>query len=134
MKYIDLRLPSGTLWAENNEPGYYNFYNAISKFRNQLPTLEQYKELREFTLHKFDNKQKGMWFLGRSGNELFLPAAGFVYKNSLYHAGVYGRYLSTTTNDLNYTYHHLLFDCENLYLCNYCPCDYMFAIRLIKNL
>lgn len=44
--YVDLGLPSGTLWKSYNEPGgLYSYDEAIAKFGNQLPTYEQFAEL-----------------------------------------------------------------------------------------
>ena len=48
-KYIDLGLPSGTLWKESNEGGdyaYYTFDEAIIKFGNKLPTKQQLEDLQ----------------------------------------------------------------------------------------
>lgn len=43
--YVDLGLPSGTLWKSSNEFGYYNFNDAVNRFGNQLPTSSQFDEL-----------------------------------------------------------------------------------------
>lgn len=32
--YVDLGLPSGTLWKNSNEFGYYNFNDAVNRFGN----------------------------------------------------------------------------------------------------
>lgn len=39
--YIDLGLPSGTLWKKTAEQGYYTYEEALSKFQDHLPTKEQ---------------------------------------------------------------------------------------------
>ena len=47
--YVDLGLPSGTLWRNSNEGGDYARYTydeAISRFGNKLPTKQQLEELK----------------------------------------------------------------------------------------
>ena len=43
--YIDLGLPSGTLWKCENEAGLYENVDAVAKFGDNLPTKDQYEEL-----------------------------------------------------------------------------------------
>lgn len=43
--YVDLGLPSGTLWKDVNENYKWTYSDAIDRFGNQLPTKEQYEEL-----------------------------------------------------------------------------------------
>ncbi len=38
-EYIDLGLPSGTLWATENEEGYFTFDEAVEKYGDSLPKL-----------------------------------------------------------------------------------------------
>ena len=39
--YVDLGLPSGTLWKDKNEEGgFYTYDQAVSKFGNKLPTKD----------------------------------------------------------------------------------------------
>ena len=40
MEYIDLGLPSGTLWADCNEEGFYYFDEAVEKYGYRLPTYD----------------------------------------------------------------------------------------------
>jgi len=44
-KYVDLGLSSGVYWCSEDEPGMYNYDEAVSKFGDNLPSVEQYKEL-----------------------------------------------------------------------------------------
>ncbi|MBO4645295.1 MAG: hypothetical protein J5642_02135 [Bacteroidales bacterium] len=48
--YIDLGLPSGTLWCNQNEEGLYTHDDAVIRFGDALPTTEQWKELRNSCL------------------------------------------------------------------------------------
>lgn len=43
--YVDLGLPSGTMWKATNEPGQYMFLTAQNQFGDNLPSREQCKEL-----------------------------------------------------------------------------------------
>ena len=43
--WVDLGLPSGTLWKDTNEEGFYTFSKAVDKFGSSLPTKQQFDEL-----------------------------------------------------------------------------------------
>lgn len=45
--YVDLGLPSGTWWKENNEDECYQLIDAVKKYGKSLPTKEQFLELFE---------------------------------------------------------------------------------------
>lgn len=73
--WVDLGLPSGTLWKDKNEVGgFYTYDYAVSKFGNKLPTKEQLEELK--------NKCRWIWngngykVVGPNGKSIVLPAAG----------------------------------------------------------
>ena len=44
-QYVDLGLPSGTLWKKWNEDNLYEYQDAIKQFGNQIPTKKQWEEL-----------------------------------------------------------------------------------------
>ena len=76
-KYIDVGLPSGTLWKESNEGGdyaYYTFDEAINKFGNKLPTKQQLEELISKCTWRWTGS--GYKVIGPNGNSIYLPAAG----------------------------------------------------------
>ena len=157
-EYVDLGLPSGTLWAtcnigatkpeeygdyyawgETSTKNTYNWstykycnsgYDDFTKYCNNsdfgnngftdnltelqrgddpatanwgngwcTPTKEQWKELLENTTNKWttQNGVKGRLFTSKkNGKSLFLPAAGYRYGSSLYYAGSYGYYWSSS--------------------------------------
>lgn len=80
--YVDLGLPSGTLWKNQNETNpndsydFYTYDEAVQQFGDQLPTKEQFKELKENCTYVWDESARGCWFYGPNGNRIFLPAAG----------------------------------------------------------
>ena len=75
--YVDLGLPSGTLWKKTNEGGdnaRYTNSEAVSQFGNRLPTKQQLLELYNECEWIWDGN--GCKVIGPSGNFIWLPAAG----------------------------------------------------------
>ena len=73
--YVDLGLPSGTLWKANNEKSIYYTYNeAASQFGDNLPTLAHFEELKTFCTWTWTNK--GYLVKGSNGNSIILYATG----------------------------------------------------------
>ena len=99
--YVDLGLPSGTLWKNANEGGdyvRYSYNEAVRRFGNKLPTKEQLVELK--------NKCTWTWIghgckvTGPSGNHIMLPAAGTNWCDGyVVNVGTYGLYWSSTPCD-----------------------------------
>ena len=89
-KYIDLGLPSGTLWADKNFGADNEFSGANAqqwqniKFEDTsaFPSSDDFQELMDNTDHKFVTNYKksgasGMVFKSKvNENEIFLPACG----------------------------------------------------------
>ena len=74
-EYVDLGLPSGTLWKDKNEDGgFYTYEEAVAKFGNNLPTKEQLEELKDFCRWSWTGN--GYRVEGPSEESIFLPAAG----------------------------------------------------------
>ncbi len=73
--YVDLGLPSGTLWRNNNEPGYTTHEYAISRYEDKLPTIEQFNELLEEC--QWIWTENGYLITGPNGNSIFLHASGW---------------------------------------------------------
>lgn len=96
--YVDLGLPSGTLWKNQNEGGdnaRYTYDYAMDKFGNKLPTKQQLEELK--------NKCTWTWIgngykvIGPNGKSITLPAAGYRYCiGDVYGVGSFGSYWSST--------------------------------------
>jgi hypothetical protein len=104
-QYIDLGLPSGTLWATCNvganspeEDGdYYSFHEA-QDLDCTLPTIEQVKELIDCCspVGAQQNGMNGYLFTGPNGNSIFMPAAGYYFEEHYYDKGSLGCYWSHT--------------------------------------
>jgi len=74
--YVDLGLPSGTLWKEQNEiDGFCTYEQAMALFGNDLPTKEQLEEL--IISCKWTWTGSGYMVEGPSGESITLPAAGY---------------------------------------------------------
>lgn len=76
--YVDLGLPSGTLWKSANEVGHYDYNDAVKKFGNNLPTREQWEELKEHCWWVWNEEDETTAaVVGENGNFILLPAEGF---------------------------------------------------------
>ena len=110
-EFVDLGLPSGTLWATCNvdasKPEDYGDYfswdegkTAAAKWGNgwSVPSMEQWKELKENTKSTWTTRNgvKGRLYTASNGNSLFLPAAGYRWGDGLYYAGGDGNYWSSS--------------------------------------
>ena len=95
-EYVDLGLPSGTLWKDKNEDGgFYRYDEAISKYGSALPTKEQFEELKYSCQWIWTGN--GYKVIGPSGKSIFLPAEGYRKLNGeVIEVGEGGNYWSST--------------------------------------
>ena len=104
--YIDLGLPSGTLWKNTNEEGYYTFNQAKQRFGNNVPTKEQWEELIkncswQWSGWNYDG-DRGYYVKGRNGASIFLPSNGCEVAKEGYHLTLFRRvgfYWSSTISE-----------------------------------
>ena len=97
-EWVDLALPSGTLWYGKNADGlFYNFDEAMGHFGINMPTKEQFDELINNCTCTWTGE--GYHIEGRNGNSIFLPAAGY-RSNALLDVGDFGIYWSSTHLEL----------------------------------
>lgn len=72
MRYVDLGLPSGILWAEENEPGVYTFEETVEKFRGKdMPSMEEFRELVDNCTWTWNGT--GYTIVGVTGDSILLP-------------------------------------------------------------
>ena len=73
--YVDLGLPSGTLWAKENFSRGFISSDDLSQYLNMIPSTEQWKEL----LYKCKWTKNGNNYTvkGPNGNTITLPIAGY---------------------------------------------------------
>lgn len=94
--YVDLGLPSRTLWKNSNEGGndtYYTYDEAKNKFGSKLPNKEQWEEL--INLCSWTKVNHDYKVVGPNGNFIMLFATGYrfcgglVYNNNNSASGYY---------------------------------------------
>ena len=128
--YVDLGLPSGTLWKDQNEDsGFYTYEEAVAKFGNNLPTKEQLEELKDFCRWSWTGS--GYKVEGPSGESITLPAAGYRYcGDSVYGVGSYGYCWSSTPYDSEGAW-YLYFTSSEVYVGSLNRCDGR-SVRLVR--
>lgn len=133
IEFIDLGLPSGRLWATENEEGYFTHDEAKERFGELLPKPEAFVELWEECRWLWDVKNKGMIVVGPNNNTIFLPASGRNYFDSggLSNVGSSGNYWSYTSNSLAYA-RYLNFISGGVYPLYFNHRAYGFSVRLCR--
>ncbi len=140
-EWVDLDLPSGTLWYGKNVSGlFYQWDEAMGQFGNNMPTKEQFDELINNCTCTWNGE--GYYIEGSNGNSIFLPAAGYM-SNALLSVGDFGIYWSSSSSELNVENSSykpesawglaLGHDCLNKLECNSYNCDNFsnFSVRLV---
>lgn len=78
--WIDLGLPSGTLWCSENE-GLYTIDDAKRRYKYNLPSKDQMLELQLYCDWSWNGS--GYYVVGKNGNSIFLPAQGYRDKDGI---------------------------------------------------
>lgn len=98
--FVDLGLPSGTLWADRNlgaeKPEDYGELRTFDEAKADAATSAQWTELTEKCEWRWQGG--GYEVVGKNGNSIFLPSAGYRYGATLDHQGTYGYYWSSSLN------------------------------------
>lgn len=106
--WVDLGLPSGTLWKSQNETNpnddndFYTFDEALQKFGSQLPTKEQWEELKENCdwIYGSNGCECKIKVIGKNGNSIFLHAVGYHgLSGDVKYRGIWGYYWSSVPYD-----------------------------------
>ena len=95
--YVDLGLPSGTLWkSENEDCGLINYDQAMLIYGSNLPTREQYYELQNYCTWKW--VMDSYLVIGPNGQYITLQAKGFreCGRSTVYNIGITGDYWTST--------------------------------------
>ena len=97
-EWVNIGLPSGTLWKSANEPGIFGYYDATSRYGSCLPTKEELQELKDVCQWLWTGS--GFKVTGPNGKSIYLPAEGYRhFDGSKYGSGTYGNYWSRTPDD-----------------------------------
>lgn len=110
--WVNLGLPSGTLWRDKNEAGFFTYNQAVNRFGKSLPSRAQFDELRSSC--KWTWQGSGYWVTGPSGKTIYLPAAGWRESDVITNIGDGGFYWSSTP-DLPDIAWYLLFSSGGVY-------------------
>lgn len=127
--YVNLGLPSGTQWKRTNEKGgFYTYDQAIQRFEKNLPTKEQWEELKDVCDWK--KTDEGFKVIGPNNNYIILPASGYSDWNHVIHGvGVEGNYWSSTLDSDDYAWY--IYFTEIVYF-SYDSRSYGLSVRLVK--
>lgn len=75
-EYVDLGLPSGTLWKSTIEEGLFALEQAVEQFNSeQIPTIEQWIELKDSCQWKWNGN--GYTVIGMNGDSIAFPVTGY---------------------------------------------------------
>lgn len=127
--FVDLGLPSGTLWKCKNENGFYTYDEAVNEFGGKLPNNEQFRELKDKC--KWLWKDNGYVVIGVNGNSLVLPAAGIQdLKRHQDYSDTHGRYWSSISGNAENAW-SLFFYQGRMGMYTYDRC-YRHSVRLVQ--
>jgi len=97
-QYVDLGLPSGTMWKSENEEGLLDYKTAWKKYKRRMPSIKQWEELKRYCEWTWTGN--GYQVIGPNGASIFMPAAGYRnFSGQIGKVGVFGNYWSSTTKD-----------------------------------
>ena len=132
-EYVDLGLPSGTLWKTDVKEYYYIWYkwnDVMFEFGDNLPTREQFTELLTFCTWEWTGT--GCKVTGNNGSYIIFPARGYCNcdgdpRSMLSVGGYWSR-----TEDGSEKAYFLFFNSEQLQIRNNLRC-YGLSVCLVKD-
>lgn len=93
-EYVDLGLPSGTLWADRNLIGFHGATLLDSSLVSlNLPVRKDFEELMSECDSVWNETFGGITFTGKNGKSVFFPADGFKLRGANFKNGVFGQYI-----------------------------------------
>jgi serine/threonine protein kinase len=132
-EYVDLGLPSGTLWKDENEHGgiqdLFTNEEATLRFCNQLPTKEQLDELM--------NRCQWIWYgngyrvVGPNGASLVMPVTGYYENGGNIKGRTHGNYWSRSDGKNSSVAYKLYFTRKKQEVCTRYKTD-GHAVRLVR--
>lgn len=148
-EYVDLGLPSGTLWATENfgNSSLYSFNNKedLDSFASnhiggawKIPTKEQFDELINNTISVWVENYGNSGLSGRlfvsnlNGNRILFPSYGFSHEGKTYDKDVLGRYLSSSIVNKDIGYKTYLFTDNGAYE-DWMPFRFGCSVRAVVN-
>ena len=102
--FVDLGLPSGTLWKSHDEPGFFSQSAKDSLYAGQLPTMLQFYEL--WTECTWTREQFGYRVEGKNGNHIMMPSYAYCASNGkVYAVRKYASYWLAPDSSRNTAYY-----------------------------
>lgn len=131
--YVDLGLPSGTMWKNINEAGFFRNKEAFNKYGNLAPTQDQWDELSSKC--KWTISDNTIKVTGPNGNSITLPEGHYdISGDVIIYIGWVGGYEYAPKPKPNENCMGMLIRTQDglRYGIDSCPCD-GFSIRLVQN-
>lgn len=128
--YVDMGLPSGTLWKNQNETGdLYSYDQAQAEFGKNMPTKEQYEEL--ISVCQWTWMGDGYKVEGPNGQFIILPAAGSqICSDEAGSVDPYGYYWSSSSEGSRDSW-RLFFDASEVVMIHHYRCGER-SVRLVR--
>ena len=127
--YVNLGLPSGTLWKSRNERGLYDYRSASKKYGRMLPTIEQWQELIDHCKWTCEGRYRKV--TGSNGKFIILPAAGCRDNGGAENdVGTNGYYWSSNSYNSKLAY-YIYYD-SGLFYVDIHDRNYEMSVRLVK--
>ena len=76
MEWVDLGLPSGTLWAKKDNDGTISFIGANELYGSHMPSMVNANELCEHCIKKWEESVQALVFIGPNGNSISFSCKG----------------------------------------------------------
>ena len=109
---------------------------ASAHYGGRMPTREEWQELRDYCTSVWTTRNgvNGMLFTGPNGSTLFLPAAGCRCDSSLYDAGSFGDYWSSSLiTVVQYSAWGFGFGSGSTYVDHYYYRNYGHSVRAVRS-
>lgn len=144
--YVDLGLPSGTLWKDQNEDGFYSYADAVHRFGSDfIPTKENLEELKTFCKWEHGGEYGSSIYYkvtGPNGNYIIMQTAGIKEPNNSIDMEGFRGFIYASSPDEEYEYYALVFSRDKIdgvesdYI-SVLPCrdddgGYQYSVRLAR--
>lgn len=102
--FVDLGLPSGTLWASESVIGHFTAYEAQSIAPSNIPTPKEAQELSDVCSWSWDDMRNGFLITGTNGKTIFLQCNGYIVNDYIHGNGKWANYWTSDMDHDSYAY------------------------------
>ena len=103
-EFVDLGLPSGTLWAKGAVSGIWTASMATEAAGGFIPRKREFEELSSECKWSWDDQRKGYVVTGRDGKYIFLACGGYEDGGTVRGFGTYANYWIDEVAEEPYAY------------------------------